>query len=75
MGFNCKSNILTENDKVHNPAPQLGQAGELQKLIMSPLTSLGIGLHRSGCRSKNSAGLITPGAKRCFCSLLPLHYA
>lgn len=48
MGFNCKSNILTENDKVHNPAPQLGQAGKLQKLIMSPLTSLGLGLHRSG---------------------------
>lgn len=40
MGFNCKSNILAENNKVHNPAPQLGWAEELQKLLVSPLASL-----------------------------------
>lgn len=41
MGFNCKSNILAENNKVHNPASQLGWAEELQKLLVSPLASLG----------------------------------
>lgn len=42
MGFNCKSNILTENDKVHNPAWQLGQSGGASKASCLPTESFGV---------------------------------
>lgn len=41
MGFNCKSNILTENDKVHNPTPRLGQIVGASKASCLPTGRLG----------------------------------
>lgn len=67
MGFNCKSNILAENNKVHNPAPQLGWAEELQKLLVSPLASLGfrtpqVWLRVSKLYSPHNPGVTEPSS-------------
>lgn len=41
MGFNCKSNILTENDKVRNPTLLLGQIGGASKASCLPAGCFG----------------------------------